>query len=169
MTKFQKIKLKILDFYLRIPVLMDIILILITIGLINYLNDEELVLSFDGDRLKSISSDLISTSISLAGFVLAALTIIVTFKDTVTDKASIDGKSTFFNSPKYFDLVKVFYSASLVLIFVFLILTTIKISDIFKKIGIEQYIIIGALILIFTTVLRSLILLYQIIKLQKKT
>ncbi|MBP5982256.1 MAG: hypothetical protein KA734_00930 [Fluviicola sp.] len=169
MTKSKKALLKMLDFYLKFPVLLDIALVILISSCTLILKNKGILRDFDVERLKSISSDLISTSISLAGFVLAALTIIVTFKDSATGKSSTDGKSTFFNSGKYFDLVKVFYSAALVLIFTFVILSTIKISDIFKNLKIEQYVILGALILICTSVLRSLILLFQIIKLQKNS
>ncbi len=156
-----------LNFYFKFPVILDFVvstLICITMATLTY---NEIGWEFDRKRLTSINSDLISTSISLAGFVLAALTIIVTFKDNVKKGEQDSGKTVFFNSSRYFDLVKVFYGAALELLFIFILLTITKISDLFSFMGIEAYIILASLIIICSAVFRSLILLFQIIKLQK--
>ena len=88
------------------------------------------------ESLKSNLSDIIATSISLAGFVLASLTIIVTFKENITQKqneaainqadkpetnknADISGIELLFTSVHYERIVGVFSWAAFILLFLF--------------------------------------------------
>ena len=129
---------------------------------------------FDLKILESLNSDLISVSISLAGFVLASLTIIVTFKDSINvrvekKRSEVNGQNLFFQSKHYFPTVRIFYRASLILLLVFFILSISKLLN--EKINeyIFQNLVITCLLLIVLTVLRSLYLLLQIIKLQTQS
>src|SRR5690554_1546550 len=94
---------RLLDFYLKRPFIYDLIIsvffgivfwFLVTNGCINFESSE---------IIQSINTDLISVTISLAGFILASLTIIVTFKDSVDAKGKKleeveTGKDLFFSS-----------------------------------------------------------------------
>src|SRR5690606_16346927 len=103
---------KILNIYIRRPLLWDIILT----GSVCYLayiviNSFRIQVSIDSELIKSVMSDLISTSISLAGFVLASLTIIVTFKDNLNHKnqgIEQSGIGLLFSSKHYKSIVNVF-------------------------------------------------------------
>ena len=93
--------IRLLDFYLKSPVLIDIILVSLLVFIISVLNNLNFIEPLNNNLIKSLNSDLISISITLAGFVLAALTIIVTFKDSsgVTEKDDqnpINGRALFF-------------------------------------------------------------------------
>ena len=123
--------------------------------------------------LKEISTDLISVTISLAGFILAALTIIVTFKDSVDSRIQIGndaktGKDLFFSSHNYFTSVRIFYRGAIILLGLFLFLTLCKIVTIEQN---DEYYLMTSLFVIFLitlTVLRSILLLILIIKIQDK-
>ena len=167
MKRFVEIKLKILDFYLMYPISIDLVFSIVICIIHFFLIKKYSFLDFDSIRLKSITSDLISTTISLAGFVLASLTIIITFKDNSKNQPQESGTTVLFNSSKYFDLVRIFYGAAIMLFIVFLFLTVIKISDIFDHIKISNYVLLSCILLVSTTVMRTIYLLIQIIKLQK--
>lgn len=160
-----------LDMYLKFPIMSDLLIVFVLITSIRVLNAYDFTSPIDINRLNELCSDLISTSISLAGFVLASLTIIVTFRDKISpnntnEKSS--GSNIFFSSDNYFKLVKLFYRAAIILITIFLILTIVKLTDWFRYNGLQDFIIVGTLLIIVTTVLRSLYLLFQIIKLQNR-
>ncbi|MAC95435.1 MAG: hypothetical protein CMC96_08030 [Flavobacteriales bacterium] len=161
--------IKVLDVYLKVPILIDLIVTAAILWGVYLMQQKALLTIFDNAVMKSLNSDLISTSISLAGFVLAALTIIVTFKDSVNSREdSNSGRDLFFKSKAYYPTVKVFYRASLVLLFIFLTLSLCKITEGQYPAKVYNFIVIANLCLIVTTVLRSLYLLLKIIKLQDK-
>ena len=75
---------KLLDLYFRIPLLLDFILVALVWTMNTYLSF--IAVSVRYVTMDNIYSSLIDTSISLAGFILAALTIIVTFKSNLKAK-----------------------------------------------------------------------------------
>lgn len=178
MSKFRvPFYIKLIDLYLKIPVLIDLAFVLLIIVGKSILINKGYIKEFDPQVLKSLTSDLLSVSISLAGFVLAALTIIVTFKDSVgtqkvnkdeskSSSTTINGKNLFFQSRHYFPTVKIFYRSSLILLLIFFLLSILKLLNDKVCENISENIVISCLILIVLTVLRSLYLLLLIIKLQ---
>lgn len=126
----------------------------------------------DKDTLTSISSDLFTISLTIAGFVLTLLTILITFKSsTTTNKDSNPEKESLFNlffaTNYYFETVKHLKNAvkSLLLI---------SISGFFIKLLITPHALIAlfyfsafGLVIIAITLARSLIILSKIIQLQK--
>lgn len=169
--------IRIVNLYLKIPIIYDFLITCFLVGCLMLLQRKEIISKFDYKIIESLNSDLISTSISLAGFILASLTIIVTFKDSVTSRNQGDseeeakkrnGSDLFFLSKHYYPTVKIFYRASLILLIVFFILAFIKVINEILNTEMYVWINISALILIVTTVLRSLYLLLQIIKLQNQ-
>lgn len=78
---------KILDKYIKYPLLYDLIIVSIFILVKHILSNKNIIsINIPLETLKSVVSDIISTTISLAGFILASLTIIVTFKDNINHK-----------------------------------------------------------------------------------
>ncbi|WP_157209243.1 hypothetical protein [Mariniflexile maritimum] len=144
------------------------------------MNKVPLNISISQDLITSIFSDLIGTSISLAGFVLASLTIIVTFKDNITQKANANlsnvgegndnknssGIELLFSSKHYGRIVGVFTWAVFIYLLLFLVLSFLKlfIGKIDETFFV--YLCIVPIVLITLTIFRSVLVLYRIIKLQ---
>lgn len=176
----------ILNTYIKRPLLWDIIITLAICFLYSLLVKKFcLSFNFDINIITSILSDLISTSISLAGFVLASLTIIVTFKDNISQKTEVvnndvtndntnqkevksSGIVLLFSSKHYGRIVGVFTWAVFIYLGLFLMLSFLKLF--ISKISLEYYafICIIPIVLITLTIFRSVLVLYKIIKLQLK-
>lgn len=177
---------QILNIYIRRPLLWDIVITIALCYLYSFLIKKfSFSLNFDEDIIASILSDLIGTSISLAGFVLASLTIIVTFKDNISQKiesnnnqnknnlnnpnqSSTSGIALLFSSKHYGRIVGVFTWAVFIYLGLFLVLSFLKLF--LGKIPIDYfaYICIIPIVLITFTIFRSVLVLYKIIKLQLK-
>ena len=85
---------KLLDKYIKHPLLYDLIIVSLFILGKHILSSKNIIsITIPIDTLKSIVSDIISTTISLAGFILASLTIIVTFKDNINHKEIYNKKN----------------------------------------------------------------------------
>ncbi len=107
---------KVLDFYLRHPLKYDVVISLCIVAVLHYWAERIPLTSFDRG---SIISSLAGTAVSLAGFILAALTIIVTFRANVVSKGvteSSSGMEIIFNGPAYREIVAVFKGAIIGLI-----------------------------------------------------
>jgi hypothetical protein len=159
---------KILNIYIKRPLLYDIAVSILFCYIFHLTTVKfKVVIAIDNELVKSIISDLINTSISLAGFVLASLTIIVTFKDNISNKSENNsGIGLLFSSKHYSRIVGVFVWAVFIFLIMFLILS---ISKLFIDKLPNQYHVYYCLIpicLITFTILRSLLVLYSIIKLQ---
>lgn len=156
--------------YLKVPILIDLVLIAIVDYLL-YLSKESNVVTelLTGDNLRDFYGDLISTSIALAGFIVAALTIIITFKDNLSTKGNESALSTVLNDSRlYSSIVRIFYFASFVFFSVFGVLTLLKLF--FKSVD-SFYLLmiaIASLILMIMAIVRSLLILFRIIKIQAK-
>lgn len=166
---------KILNIYIKRPLFYDLIICIIIVLGIQYFNLISLSISLDS--AKSTISDIVNTSISLAGFILAALTIIVTFKDNISHKEnsnpaqnSIDqsGLELIFNSNHYKTIVGVFSWAAIIYIFLFLAFSLLKLflATIPEKFYLD--IVLVGIVLVAFTIFRSLLVLFSVIKLQIK-
>ncbi|OFX58369.1 MAG: hypothetical protein A2066_14720 [Bacteroidetes bacterium GWB2_41_8] len=166
---------KILNIYIKRPLLYDLFICSFIVFCIEYF--QILTLTVSLDSAKSTISDVVNTSISLAGFILAALTIIVTFKDNITHKEKSDpaknsveasGFELIFSSKHYKRIVGVFSWAAIIYILLFLIFSVLKIllSKIPEKFYLD--IVIVGIVLVALTIFRSLLVLYKVIKLQIK-
>lgn len=83
---------KSIDFYLDHPLIVDfIIIILLVLG--QQFCPLRILFKFDVIAQTAILSNLIGTSVSLAGFILAALTIIVSFKSNIACKKPENAKN----------------------------------------------------------------------------
>lgn len=181
--------MKIIDKYFKMPILWDMVILTFAGAIVWYLVKRVgLKLNIDDSNLVSLLNQLISSSVSIAGFIIAALTIIVTFKENYnsreTNKSTcnyVDDKKTsentdepksgieiLFNSHHYKTIVGVFFWSALVLIFAFFYFSVLLIM--WKNINCHlNYCLLliyyGLGLMVFAT-LRCLIVLYKVIKLQ---
>lgn len=164
---------RLLDKYLKRPFLFDVLiagLVMVAFYICFICDCMQLA---KPDALKSVMSDMISVTISLAGFILAALTIIVTFKDSVDSRVKENeqiksGKDLFFSSDSYFDSVRVFYQGAIFLLLMFLVLSVLKLVNLNIQDIHHSLISLFFISMITLTVFRSLYLLISIIKIQAK-
>jgi len=165
--------LKAFDLYLESPSFGDF-LVVVFFNIIIYKIDKWVDLKVDFEIVKTINSDLIGNSISLVGFVLAALTIIITFKENTKTYHERDIKRDlkkgvtfhFFGSKHYSKVVRIFYGASFELLFVFISSVMLKFF-IPMNLGIwYNYILMALMGFMCLTVLRCLVILYLVIKMQ---
>lgn len=163
---------KLLNFYIKRPLLYDILLCIIVVGIIQLLGSY--CGSITASKAESAYSDIVNTSISLAGFILASLTIIVTFKDNISHKENssekpkveLTGIELIFSSKHYGRIVGVFSWAAIIFVLLFLVFSLLKLFiDIIPDKYLLETVICG-IILITMTIYRSLLILYKVIKLQ---
>ncbi|MFY0608528.1 MAG: hypothetical protein JXR10_17560 [Cyclobacteriaceae bacterium] len=172
-SSVKKCVVRLFDIYLEIPVISDVIIVIL-FSVILYFIDQTIDLKVDKSIVASVNTDLISNSISLVGFVLAALTIIITFKENTKtyDEKQVKRELNkgvsfhFFNSRHYDKTVKVFYGASFELLFIFIASILLKFFIPLHLGAWYNYILVFLVSLMCITVLRCLIILYMVIKLQ---
>jgi len=164
-----RLKSKILDFYFRTPVVLDFAFAALVWLISKYKPFFHIKLTDKANQL-NILSNLIGTNVSLAGFILAALTIIVTFKSNLKAKGIEETENALeliLSSKHYERIVAVFKKALLefVLCFVFLyffwtLADNLSIETIFR-------IVITGIIITSLTIIRSLFILFIILNLEK--
>lgn len=162
---------KAIDFYLDHPLFVDLLIILsMLVG--NYFLPTLVLFKFELSAQNAILSSLIGTSVSLAGFILAALTIIVTFRSNIACKKPENAKNPLeliFSTEHYQNIIKVFKDAIIELATTFIGLYIIWIiSENLKPELIVQANIYGGL-LIFLSLFRTLFILFLVLKLHKNT
>lgn len=167
---------KLLDKYIKSPLLYDLIIVCVFIFVKHILSNKNIIsINIPLETLKSVVSDIISTTISLAGFILASLTIIVTFKDNINHKeiynkieAKIDltGMELLFTSKHYKRIVGVFSWACIIFLSIFFLISIVKLF--LDKIVVDFIldIIILSFITLSATIFRCLLILHKIIKIQ---
>ncbi|WP_345094751.1 hypothetical protein [Flavobacterium chungnamense] len=160
---------KILDFYLSNSYVIDIFIV-VCLWLINsYCAIFNLNPSPKLD-LTGLISSIISTSISLAGFILAALTIIAALKANIANKSPETAKNPlelFFSKANYSQLTTVFKESIIELVIVtfglyiiWLLSTDFSCSFLFK-------VLICGIAVVFLSVFRTLLVLFTIMSLEK--
>lgn len=148
-----KILDRVIDKYLAYPILIDIGII----ATIWCFSDKLKCFEFElKDRFNQLNviSNLISSDVALAGFILAALTIIVTFKSNLQSKGMNNATAALeliFSSKHYSKIVQVFRKSliELVLCFSFLFGFWLS-SDNFSIITINRINIVGIIITILS-------------------
>jgi glycerol uptake facilitator-like aquaporin len=123
------------------------------------------------ETLLNIISNLIGTCVSLAGFILAALTIIVTFKSNLKVKGiehSDNALELIFSSQHYDNIVKVYRDAILEFVILSILLYFVWAFSDFLNDSLTFATMIGIEMASFT-ILRSLFILFKILKLEKHT
>lgn len=167
---------KLLDKYIKHPLLYDLIIVSLFILGKHILSSKNIIsITIPIDTLKSIVSDIISTTISLAGFILASLTIIVTFKDNINHKEiynkieaknELTGMELLFTSKHYKRIVGVFSWSCIIFLTIFFLTSIVKLFlDRIDKDHIFDIIILS-FITLSATIFRCLLILHKIIKIQ---
>ena len=156
------------DTYYKLPIFIDLVLIILIWG-INY-KFTVFEIKVDQESLINIIYSLIDSSVALAGFILAALTIIVTFKSNIKLKGINEATNPLeliLTSNHYKKIVATFKGSilELTILFIFLyfslsFLKTISLLQLFN-------LVISAMTLLSLSILRSLYLLFRILKMEK--
>lgn len=162
-------KNKSIDFYLNNSLKIDFVCLL----LIWFINSNFSLFEFNiGTKENNVSilSDIISASISLAGFILASLTIIVAIKSNLTNKSKESAKNPlelFFSPMNYRKIIEVFQGSIIELTFSFICayifwvsLENIEIFTLFR-------VNISLIFVVAISVTRSLLVLFKIINIKE--
>lgn len=167
-----------MDKYYAKPIRFDFVIIVLICLVYKLLTSKyHFSLLNDSEFVKAFTTDLLNTTISLAGFVLASLTIIVTFKDNTTAKkqstsdqeaSQSSGLELLFSSKHYSTIVKTFSTAVFLLLAGFVVLSLFKFFFTKLPAYFGDYLLIISILIIALSVFRCVLLLYKIIKLQIK-
>ena len=157
------------DLYISNPIIIDIIISIIIWILSVSFPLFEFQLEDRAHQVASLSH-LIRTDVVLAGFILASLSIILSFRSNLKLKNVNDSKNAqelLFSSIHYNRIVVAFQKSliELVLCFVFLFIISFS-SDNFTIETINRFNVIG-LFITSTTICRSLFILFKILELSK--
>lgn len=162
---------KIIDWYLDNSLLSDLLIILLIVFCDTIL-PEIILFKFDIIVQSNILNSLIGTSVSLAGFILAALTIIVSFRSNIACKKPEDAGpplELIFSTDNYHKIINVFKSAIIELTMAFVGLYIVWIlSENLTPEHILQANVYGGL-LIFLSLVRTLFILFLVLKMDKKS
>lgn len=175
MTKLEKILdanipwyEKLANKYLRRPILWDFCIGVIIVG-INFLivNNNKHLINFEKNSGADILNELISSTLSSGGFILAALAILASIKQNLSngkESNSNKGKEFFFNSSGYKRIINIYSFACLVFLILFILFTILRsgidhIPDIYTL----NILIVGVTVLVLT-LFRCIILLWILIK-----
>jgi len=160
---------KIIDCYLKSPLWWDFLIICVLITG-NWLIPAFVSFKFEISAQIAVLSSLISTSVSLAGFILAALTIIVSFRSNIACKKPEEAKNPLeliFSTDQYQKIIHVFKDAIIELTISFVCLFVVWIiAENLKSEFILQANVYGGLI-IFLSLFRTLFTLFLVLKLDK--
>lgn len=160
---------KIMDFYLNNALFFDT-LIIISLWLANsYLSFIDFKIA-DKKENVAIISDTVSASISLAGFILASLTVIASIRSNITNRpanATRNPLEMFFSDKNYSRIIQVFKDAIIELILVFILSYFIWITqENFENYTLLKW-IISAVVIISLSISRTLLVLFTIIKIDR--
>ncbi|MGB1206241.1 MAG: hypothetical protein ACPG5B_11375 [Chitinophagales bacterium] len=163
---------KFLNFYYDNSIIFDLIIAIALVFYINFMcKYYNICINLDRDALNDLLNELISSSVSVGGFIIAALTIILTIKSNLKNKKfdkSQNGLEGLLNSRHYKTIVNIFYIASSVFVFCFFSFSLLKIFDNYIKDEYLLYFIILGMTFIISSIIRCLMVLRNIVLLQIK-
>lgn len=161
----------ILDIYFKHPFWGDLIIIIIIL-LVLFFNKDKIHEIKDSSKIDNVIGNIISSMISLAGFILASLTIIVTVKSNIKLKKiedSDNGLELLLTSENYKKIVSVFRDSIIELIFALIVMYGFW-SPIFELSRLQYLLLIAfGIIVIALTIARTLAILFRLIFLEFKT
>lgn len=160
----------IIDKYFAIPIIIDTVVV----SIIWLLSMSHPILIFNSlERINQINilPNIISTDVSLAGFILAALTIIITFRSNLQAKGmekATNALELILSSPHYLSIITVFKKSLIEFCICFICLFLFLASvDSFSTITIYRTNITG-IIITGLAILRSLYILFTIMGLSEE-
>lgn len=164
-------KNKLLNVYFSIPMFLDFLFFGV-VTLVIHFNECFFISHFNINNSETILSNLISGQISLVGFILAALTIIVTLKSNIKSKGldeATNALELIFSSKHYKSIVDVFKKSIIELAISFVLMYLIWG---FVSLEHPKYVILLIFFGIITTSLplfRCLLILFRIMNMEHKT
>jgi tellurite resistance protein TehA-like permease len=160
-----------LDYYFRRPLFWDYLLAMLVTVAAYFGLTANIITQPPKDQILSTASDLLTISLTIAGFVLTLLTILITFKSSSTVSSQTNQEeepvfNVFFGTSYYFETVKHLKNGIKSLLFVSIAGYFIKLLiSTHSQLLIYLFSIFGVVI-IGLTLSRCLIILSKIIKLQ---
>lgn len=157
-----------IDFYLDSHVSADFSLATIVVIISYFFSNNYNLFYYKIDAVSDILNELISSSLSAGGFVLAALAIIAGIKQTVEpippSGKPKSGKEYFYNNIGFKGVVKIYGVSCLVLLFTFIYFVFLRsISGQFQN-NLQLSLTIFGIVIVVSTFLRCVVLLWLIIK-----
>lgn len=158
--------------YFRYPVFIDYTIAAIVCLFFSVLNERDILLIKKDSDYGAITTDLSTIALTLAGFVLTLLTVLITFKTGARipnedNREEVPLFDYFFSSKLYFDTINLLKNCIKSLIFIAILGFTLKLLLPAEYLHLLFYSNILGLIIIVTTLLRSLAILTSIVNLQK--
>ena len=161
-----------LDLYFKKPVFFDYSIGIILMGLMilgincNYTHVPTI------ERIYSLVADVTNISLTSSGFILTLLTVLITFKSgsSLTKENYTDKNTTFelfFASALYFETVKHLKNCVKSLIFIAMLGFTLKMIIPITAINLIHYFNVIGIVIIGLTLWRCLLILTQILNMQK--
>ena len=171
LNTFKKKTNTMMDVYLKHYLLIDVLIILGLIAL------SEIIcargwwcLNINRDSLDALLNELVSSSVSVGGFIIASLTIIVTMKDNVAKpiEESKNGLELIMNSQHYKSIVSIFKVGAWIFVVTFLGFSLLEVlkNELIDKYAL--YLIMIGLGFTIMALIRCLFVLNNIINLQIK-
>lgn len=161
-----------IDKYFIRPIFWDYLLSVIGIATAFLLKDKGVITLPKEEYVYSIISDLSTVSLTMVGFILTLVTVLVSFKSSskIESENSKEKDSVFdifFASRLYFDTIRHLKNGIKSLTLVALTGYTLKLTVDHLKYEILFLFCFGAIVVIIMTIGRSLLILSQIIKIQQ--
>ena len=170
MTKISDKYRELVDSYLQYALFIDIAVI----GILWLLNSKVHLITFEiKSKIEHLSlvENIIGASISLAGFILASLTIIVAIRSNILSKKPENSETPlelFFSTGTYRAIVKVFKIAIIELVFCFIISYILTLSSANLENDFLFKCLISLIYLVSVSTLRSLFVLFLLIDVDGK-
>lgn len=162
-----------IDVYFRRPLLYDYLLCGIITCMLYFLHTRQLLIIPKAEISVSTTTDLSTIALTLAGFVLTLLTVLITFKTAAKipnrqGNENIPLFDMFFSTGLYYRTITLLKGCIKSLIFVAILGFTLKLflTDVFTKYIYFSNVV--GLTIICTTLWRSLLILTNIVRLQKQ-
>lgn len=165
--------MKYLDFLYKYPLIVDTTLgTLVCVGIKCFENQFGMLKIYSSYDI-SICSDLGSIGLTLSGFLITIVTILISFKtSSLIEQNELNKNSNsfliFISSPLYFQTVRFINKSVIILVFVSILNYLLKIFVIPEFNYIIFYVNVVTVILILTSFIRSIYILGLIIKMQKQ-
>lgn len=162
-----------LNVYFRRPILGDIFIAVFFTAVVTYMYRRLGITLPKSEMVLSTISDLSTVSLTLAGFILTLLTVLISFKSSSKPRDEIkllkdSIYEIFFASNLYFETVKHLKNAVLSLTILAIFGYSLKLLIGAQFISIIMIYIVFSLVIVFLTLWRCLFILSKIIEIQKK-
>lgn len=155
---------RLLDFYFRFPVMIDYLLGITLVGTIHYYVKQCILSIPKEETVFDYASEATTVLLTLAGFILTFLTVLITFKtNNVDENRKPTLMEKFCQSSLYIDTTRLLKDGIKSLIFVTLIIYILRFVNVLGVWLLYYWVIFGIIVLLLT-ILRALFILDNILK-----